>query len=159
MLPTLIVLVVHFDLTPTTQASERYNSAVVSSKFQAAPRTGTIILSTIRGTESSRTIDINPENKTNILDSNLQYHGQGDMVWARSNNEYLFPLHPWVCPRSYKLYFFEIFRLRGLYFWRATARLGRPCTHLQDLQGSVWIRRLVGVKRIFWNAPSISGTT
>lgn len=36
ILPTLIVLVVHFDLVPGTDASEKYHAAVESMQFQAA---------------------------------------------------------------------------------------------------------------------------
>ncbi|KAF9457386.1 hypothetical protein BDZ94DRAFT_232497 [Collybia nuda] len=47
ILPTLIVLVVHFDLVPGTNATEKYHAAMVSSKFHAASGNGPTASATI----------------------------------------------------------------------------------------------------------------
>ncbi|KDR68740.1 hypothetical protein GALMADRAFT_1026481 [Galerina marginata CBS 339.88] len=69
MLPTLIVLFVHFDLVPGTHATVAYN-AIVASKFQAATGHGTMETeSTLGGTGSRRTA-LNL--KTDISDDDIE---------------------------------------------------------------------------------------
>ncbi|KDR70255.1 hypothetical protein GALMADRAFT_144920 [Galerina marginata CBS 339.88] len=44
MLPTLVVLVVHFDLVPGTHTTEDYNAAVASSRFRATSGQNTLVM-------------------------------------------------------------------------------------------------------------------
>ena len=71
ILPTLIVLVVHFDLVPGTQTTETYNTTV-SMKFQAGSGGDTLNSSTVRGTKKTN-VSFKTETSDDSNEIALQY--------------------------------------------------------------------------------------
>lgn len=78
MLPTLIVLVVHFDLVPGTNASEKYHAAVASSRFQAASGQGTMNSSTLGGSRRTA-VTLKTERETHDDGIELHHEYKGNM--------------------------------------------------------------------------------